>query len=119
MQGDLCMLTERAHPVIVETTWQRTAIIRTSAEVERAVHERVVHWNRAVSKASCGGRSKLQQRRADANRDILDDMVPQIALRLDAKPQTGVPRQGDEHVIEERHGSLDRGFASLRDLYPN
>src|SRR5438045_2767693 len=42
------LVAERAHPVIVQTTWQRPLVVRSPADVHRDLNERVVHRHDAI-----------------------------------------------------------------------
>src|SRR5581483_2529559 len=94
---------ERAHPVVVQLAGQRSAVIRPAAEIERAVDERVVHWDGAIAEPRARRRCKRHESLADGDRDIFDDVMLEIPGRLDVEPDTCIARERRQHVIEERY----------------
>src|SRR5918999_5819217 len=107
VHGDTRVVGERAHPVIVERARQRTAIIRTPADVERAVYERVVHRNGTIAVTSGTLRDQVGQCRANADRYVLDQVMLEVTTGMHPKVEAGVPRQRHEHVVEESGAGID------------
>ena len=111
---------EGAHPVVIHRAGQRTLIVRTSADIDARLDERVVHGNRLVTVTSGVRRSELGNRSAHRDRHVFGDVVLQIARRLELHIQRRVPGQNHHHVIEKGDASGDfRRSASALELQPD
>jgi predicted component of type VI protein secretion system len=71
------------------------------------MHERVVHGNRAVAKPRAPRRCKRRERFAEADRDIFDDVMSEIPVRLHVETDARVSRERRQHVIEKRYRRRD------------
>src|SRR5581483_782987 len=109
-----CVGRERSHPVIVQAARQLAAIKRPTADVERDVHERVVHGNGPLA-IPCRARWG-QQSNGLTNRDpdVFDQMMPQITGGRDVQIESGITRERREHVIQERLTRDDTRFRRSR-----
>src|SRR3954463_16702086 len=108
------MIAERTHPVVIQGAGQRAAVVWPPAEVEGAVHERVVHRDRPVPVARGSFRKDRGQRCAHADRNILDEVVWQVSRGLQTHIESRVSGEGDEHVTQERLPGRPRGIAAAR-----
>src|SRR5688500_19244204 len=75
--------------------------------------QRVVHGDGAIAVPRRGGGGEARHRLPHAHRDVLDDVMPQIAAGLDTERDARVARERAEHVIEEWNGGPDRRSASV------
>src|SRR5438094_824470 len=58
------LVAERSHPVIVKTARQRSLVIRSSADIDRHLHQSIVHRHHAISVSRGTGWNDLSKRAA-------------------------------------------------------
>src|SRR5947207_1699214 len=95
------VVAEGTHPVIVQGARKRTAIIRPSTDIDACLNERVIHCNRLITVTGRAGGSDFRHRSAHSDRHILDNVVLQVAGRLELDIQRRVPGERYDHVIEK------------------
>ena len=96
--------------------WQVDHGIRTAADVDDRMGERLVHRDRALAEPGDPGSiaERLGERRAEDERDVLDRVVLvdlEVAVGADGEIEQAMVREGAEQVIVEPDARVDRPVA--------
>ena len=73
-----------------ERARDRAAIERPATHIDHGLDERVIHWNGALTVARGALRQQSSDRLPNRERDVFNDMMPQVAARMDVQVKPAV-----------------------------
>ena len=114
MQRCFRVVGKRTQEVIVQRRGQRSAVIRSPADIEHHLNQGIVHGHGPFTITRASSRRVGGNGLAECDRHVFDEMMTQVAGGLHVEVDAGIARKGDQHMIEKRVTGFDARRAGAR-----